>query len=168
MSKKFNIVSFVLIIILIVILIMVMFNYFTRENVISSLNRNSQSGETKINHIISNSNGETVTPLNSGDSENIITIDESGDIMLESGDSENISGDVKTVDNQTNNNPTSVIISSNDEISNKEKKQVLKELDQTLMELLDVVDKVQTVDESRLTNEESEEQKWKRWYFYLY
>ena len=37
MSKKFNIVSFVLIIILIVILIMVMFNYFTRENVISSL-----------------------------------------------------------------------------------------------------------------------------------
>lgn len=159
MSKKFNIVSFVLIIILIVILIMVMFNYFTRENVISSLNRNSQSGETNINRIISNSNGETVMPLNSGDSENIITIDESGDIMLESGDSENISGDVKTVDNQTNSNPTSVIISSNDEISNKEKKQVLKELDQTLMELLDVVDKVQTVDESRLTNEESEEQK---------
>ena len=42
-------------------------------------------------------------------------------------------------------------------MSNKEKKEVLHELDQTLMDLLDVVDKVQTVDESRL-GEESEVQ----------
>lgn len=159
MSKKFNIVSFVLIIILIIILIMVMFNYFTRENVLNSSNRDSLSNQININHIIPSGNNDSVMPgdfLSSGD--NIININESGDIKLES-NTDNNSGDINTVKTQPENNSTSVIISSNDEISNKDKKQVLKELDQTLMELLDVVDKVQTVDESRLTNEESEEQK---------
>ena len=43
-----------------------------------------------------------------------------------------------------------MIITSNENISDKEKKEVLQELDQTLMDLLDIVDKVQIVDESRL------------------
>lgn len=176
MSKKFNIISFVLIVILIVILIMVMFNYFTRENVVNIVDRNSHSGDMNITHIIPSGNNDTDVSKDNFTNisgESIINIDESGDIYLESGDIKSESGDVNlesgdnsddvkqvTIPTQiTNNGSTSVIISSNDEISNKEKKQVLKELDQTLMELLDVVDKVQTVDESRLTNEESEGQK---------
>lgn len=179
MSKKFNIISFVLIVILIIILIMVMFNYFTRENVVNIVDRNSYNGDTNITHIIPSGNNDTDVPkdnFTSVSGESIININESGDIYLESGDIKSESGDVnlESGDNSgdvkqvtmptqiTNNGSTSVIISSNDEISNKEKKQVLKELDQTLMELLDVVDKVQTVDESRLTTEESEGQKWKK------
>ncbi len=51
---------------------------------------------------------------------------------------------------------TGVIISSEDSMTNKEKREILTELDNTLMELLDVVDKVQTVDETRLITDESE------------
>ena len=43
-------------------------------------------------------------------------------------------------------------------MTNKEKRQILTELDNTLMELLDVVDKVQPVDETRLITDESEVQ----------
>ena len=39
-------------------------------------------------------------------------------------------------------------------MTNKEKRQILTELDTTLMELLEAVDKVQTVDETRLVNKE--------------
>jgi len=49
-----------------------------------------------------------------------------------------------------------VIITSDDAMTNKEKREILTELDNTLMELLDVVDKVQTVDETRLITDESE------------
>lgn len=52
-----------------------------------------------------------------------------------------------------------VIISSDGTMTNKEKRQILTELDNTLMELLDVVDKVQTIDETRLITDESEVQK---------
>lgn len=52
-----------------------------------------------------------------------------------------------------------VIISSDGSMTNKEKREILTELDNTLMELLDVVDKVQTVDETRLITDESEVQK---------
>ena len=45
-----------------------------------------------------------------------------------------------------------------DTMTNKEKREILNELDGVLMELLDVVDKVQTVDESRLITEEGEVQ----------
>ena len=51
-----------------------------------------------------------------------------------------------------------VIITSENDISSKEKKEILTELDKTLMELLEVVDKVQTVDESRLITDDSEVQ----------
>lgn len=154
MSKKFNIISFVLIIVLTLILIMVMFRYYTRENVIDTLNQSSQLNYENIEHIISSSGESDVNG-----SKEILNA-ESGDSILKS----NPSGDINEKFEENSQRPnniqspgTSVIISSNDEISNKEKKEVLKELDQTLMELLDVVDKVQTVDESRLA-EESEGQ----------
>ena len=46
-----------------------------------------------------------------------------------------------------------VIITSETETSSKEKREILGELDKTLMELLDVVDKVKIVDESRLPSD---------------
>ena len=54
------------------------------------------------------------------------------------------------------NNP--VIITSENETSNKEKGEILSELDKTLMELLDVVDKVELVDEMKLIIDVSEVQ----------
>ena len=182
MNKKFNIISFVLIVILIIVLIMVIFNYFTRENVVNIVNQNSYPASTDITHIIPSGSNNTgahndniVAPSGeniSGSGDIYVEVEgnksRSGDIKNEVDNKENNSNDVKQIGIPSDNNLTSVIISSNDEISNKDKKQVLKELDQTLMELLDVVDKVQTVDESRLTNEESEGQKWKNYCFYLY
>ena len=51
-----------------------------------------------------------------------------------------------------------MIITSNDNVSDKEKKEVLKELDETLMDLLDVIETVKTVDESRLPTDGNEVQ----------
>lgn len=154
MSKKFNIISFVLIIILTIILIMVMFRYYTRENVINTVNQGSQVSYEDVNHIILPNSGNDVTGskeiLNSESGESVFEVNSSGDVNENSGDRPKDTSKIQTP-------TTSVIISSNEEISNKEKKEVLKELDQTLMELLDVVDKVQPVDETRLA-EESEGQ----------
>lgn len=164
MNKKFDIITMVLMTVLVVILIMVMFNYFTRENDFLAQNSNSHlelihtipSGDLipdKID-IIDRESGD----MPSGD-------EVSGDDIIASGDEDNQSqviqpsGNNITSGNDNKNPTTPVIMTSDDEISNKEKKEILKELDQTLMELLDVVDKVQTVDESRLTDEESEVQK---------
>ena len=74
-----------------------------------------------------------------------------------------------SIENQemNNNNPPKaetpekenpVIMTSENETSSKEKREILTELDKTLMELLDVVEKVQTVDESRLIFDDSEVQ----------
>ena len=57
--------------------------------------------------------------------------------------------------------PTSkdpVVMESADQTSNREKQEVLTEIDKTLMELLQVVDKVQPIDETRLGIDESEVQ----------
>lgn len=165
MNKKFDIITMVLMIILVVILIMVMFNYFTRENDFLVQNSNSQlelihtmpSGDLLPNKIDIIDRGSGDTPQ-SGEA--------SGDDIISSGDKDNQNQNLQSNDdniiisgNDNKTPPTQVIMTSDDEISNKEKKEILKELDQTLMELLDVVDKVQTVDESRLTDEESEVQK---------
>lgn len=61
----------------------------------------------------------------------------------------------KVEDNQAT---SQVIISSEDTMTNKEKREILTELDNTLMELLDVVDQVQQIDETRLITGESEVQ----------
>ena len=49
-----------------------------------------------------------------------------------------------------------VVITSSEKTSNTEKQEVLNEIDKALMDLLQVVDKVQTVDETRLGIDESE------------
>ena len=49
-------------------------------------------------------------------------------------------------------------MTSENEISSKEKREILTELDKTLMDLLEVVDRVQIVDETRLVTDDSEVQ----------
>ena len=49
-------------------------------------------------------------------------------------------------------------MTSENDISSSEKREILSELDKTLMDLLEVVDKVQPVDESRLIIDDGEVQ----------
>lgn len=156
MNQKFNTISIILVVILVGLLIYVMASYYTKADPVSSgapLNMSEtdifvSSGDE--NAIMSN----YVGPENSGDST----------LIPGSGSDENVTSGEGVIDVIYNEEPKTpaksddkLIITSDENISDKEKKQVLHELDQTLMDLLDVVDKVQTVDESRL-GEESEVQ----------
>lgn len=176
MSKKFDIVTIILMVILIIALFFVVFNYFTHSS--SMITNNSHlSMIDDVEQIQNISGSNTVLKNNvidiSGDSKNTNPIIEntsgSGDLNSNSGD-----GVIDTVyaekpnpesnsektpsNNDIPNDGTPLIITSNDNISDKEKKEVLKELDETLMELLDVIDSVQIIDESRLETSESEVQ----------
>ena len=72
------------------------------------------------------------------------------------------SGDNSITENQRpNKNDSPLIMTSENEISSKEKREILTELDKTLMDLLEVVDRVQIVDETRLVTDDSEVQEWK-------
>lgn len=163
MSKKFDIISIFLMIVLIIILFFVIYGYFNGSSLflsstsmevnheippsrISGENDSKNSGETTILPVV------VVTPKNSGES-SVVNNNE-----IESGEQ------IITTENE--NSPTSssqvpmsnpLIITSDSNISSKEKKEVLQELDQTLMELLEVVDQVKTVDETRLTPPEESE-----------
>jgi hypothetical protein len=167
MNKKFDVISMVLIIVLTFVLIGFIFNYFTKSDseelspvnstVISSNVVENMSGSNTV--IISN----PVIDENDKNPESTSTIinseSDSGEkLHSDSGDS--IIKDVYTKPvEQPKKEPTvAPVIISNDNVSDKEKKEVLKELDETLMDLLDVIENVQTVDESRLPSEESEVQ----------
>ncbi|MBQ8298956.1 MAG: hypothetical protein IJX99_03685 [Clostridia bacterium] len=179
MSKKFDIVTIILMIALIVLLFFVVFNYFTHSNSLDTVTNSNLHMIDAVEGLQNVSGSNTVLKNNvfelSGDSSNQTSII---DENVNSGDVSNLSGDGvidtvyidKTVekDNESMNEPaqndvtpkdsTALIITSNDNISDKEKKEVLKELDETLMDLLDVIDSVQIIDESRLETSESEVQ----------
>lgn len=170
MSKKFDIISIVLLVILIGILFLVVYNYFNSSNTASFSNSPLNMSSTDeiiysgdVANVIASSKNVNNENSNSGDVK-IINEKDSGEQTII--DKETTSGDNESF--EENNNPPSsnatqfasipsnddtLLITSNEEISNSEKKEILKELDQTLMDLLDVVDKVQTVDETRLINE---------------
>lgn len=141
MSKKFDIISIFLMIVLIIILFFVIYGYFNGSSLFLS------STSTEVNHEIPSSkiSGEN-NSKNSGEDTILPVV-------------------VVTPKNSGENNPTTsqvptsnpLIITSDSNISSKEKKEVLQELDQTLMELLEVVDQVKTVDETRLTPPEESE-----------
>ena len=176
MNKKFNLIMNILIVILIVALVFVMMNYYVGNS------EGIPTNTDKISEDILPSNKDGIITNNSGTKENtndaIIVIEISGDIENDSGETEGISGekievsgeaegmenevvlsDKNPIKNETpkDENKT-LIITSENEISSKEKKEILTELDKTLMELLDVVDKVQAVDETRLIVDDSEVQ----------
>lgn len=157
MNKKFNFIINTLIIILIIILVAVMMNYYTNTSIVPTFIYNS--GDSENENIIS---GDSDNQKENNTTDKIIEINESGDIYIKvdstSGD---ISGDTEheMPTNQEEINDSLVIMSSENEISSKEKGEILSELDKTLMELLEVVDRVQPVDETRLITDDSEVQK---------
>lgn len=154
MKLNFKNITTALMIIFIVALIVILVKYFSTpldqyKRYDEIINTNNFSTNSDINHIISDKiSGETFF---SGDVSGELTSRESGDYSGEK--SQNLN---KTNPNQKVDSP--VIISSESTMTNKEKREILSELDSTLKELLDVVDKVKTVDETRLTTNESEVQ----------
>ena len=172
MNKKFDVISMVLIIVLTVFLIAFVFNYFTKSNETKPAN-NDSSFENVIVDVptVSGSNPfVSSTPIDSEKTEedkHIIDAPASGEFEnvenQESGEmTQGIIDNIKENDTPSVSQPpkdvNTLIITSNDNVSDKEKKEVLKELDQTLMDLLDVIETVKTVDESRLPTDESEVQ----------
>ena len=150
MKAKFKLISTMLIILLTVLLIVVLVSYY---------NSPVEVKEPNINNIaITNQEHNKVISEKEVDNtkNNIFTT--SGEKKdINSGD--NTSGETYSSiipDSKDLDKP--VIITSEDTMTNKEKRQILTELDNTLMELLDVVDKVQPVDETRLITDESEVQ----------
>lgn len=156
MNQKFNTISIILVVILVALLIYVMASYYTKADPVSSgtplnmietdiLVTSGDKNAIMSNYVGPENSGESVLIPGSGNEE----IKSSGEGVIDVIYSEDPKTPAKKDDK--------LIITSDENISDKEKKEVLHELDQTLMDLLDVVDKVQIVDESRL-GEESEVQ----------
>ena len=150
MNKKFNIIINTLIIMLIIALVMVMMNYYADTDIIPTFIYNS--GDTSISSPSGDNPKEIIDKIlsgeKSGDSELSIVSGESGDNSI-------------TENQRPNKNDSPLIMTSENEISSKEKREILTELDKTLMDLLEVVDRVQIVDETRLVTDDSEVQEWK-------
>lgn len=147
MNKKFNIIINTLIIMLIIALVMVMMNYYADTDIIPTFIYNS--GDTSISSPSGDNPKEIIDKIlsgeKSGDSELLIVSGESGDNSI-------------TENQRPNKNDSPLIMTSENEISSKEKREILTELDKTLMDLLEVVDRVQIVDETRLVTDDSEVQ----------
>ena len=171
MNKKFDIISMSLIIVLTIILIAFVFNYFTKSN--ETTPADSSFSIENINVDVPSVSGSnpfvSSTPIDyekKEEDKHIINTNVSGETQ----NTENqISGennpgiidnikDVEEVPTSSIKDTNTLIITSNDNGSDKEKKEVLKELDETLMDLLDVIETVKIVDESRLPTDESEVQ----------
>ena len=158
MNKKFSFIINLLMISLIVVLVAVMMNYY------ADTPYDIPTHETvKIDNVLSGdiaSDNKPIINIQKNDEEPGTETNTSGDISLVKGENvDEQSGDTnippqKEINIPEQNNET-VIISSESETSNKEKREILTELDKTLMDLLDVVDKVQTVDETRLITDDS-------------
>lgn len=170
MNKKFNLIINTLIILLIIALIMVMMNYYADTDIIPTFIYNSgddvehmntsgdlhkEEFESKIDENVQEERKESGEKVTSGE-----TIENNKSIIdtLKSGDG--TEKQKETDMSQKKDSP--LIMTSENEISNKEKREILTELDKTLMDLLEVVDKVQIVDENRLIKDDSEVQEWKK------
>lgn len=142
MNTKFKMITTALLIILITFLIWIVIAYYTQPSNILPTNN------TPIDNVI----GKDIITSTNKDDETIISSDPTNE--------DNKDEEIKTTDKVIT--PTEenkgLIMSSDPKTSNTEKQQVLTELDDALMQLLDVIDMVQTVDESKLPTNESEVQ----------
>lgn len=149
MSAKFKILSSVSIILLTILLIAIFVSYFNQP---IKLNENDIQNFAGTNHL----SGDILTSEKDNNlisKEHIIISGEiSGETPNEINEADNKNLDIEKVDDKP------VIITSEDTMTSKEKRQILTELDDVLMELLEVVDRVQTIDETRLTTSENEVQ----------
>ena len=151
MNKKFNIIINTLIIMLIIALVMVMMNYYADTDSIPTFIYNS--GDTSISSPSGDNPKEIIDKILSGE--------KSGDAELAPVSGESESGDIIGENQKPDKSDSPLIMTSENEISSKEKREILTELDKTLMDLLEVVDRVQIVDETRLVTDDSEVQEWK-------
>ena len=107
--------------------------------------------------------GDTSISSPSGDNpkeiiDKILSGEKSGDAELAPVSGESESGDIIGENQKPDKSDSPLIMTSENEISSKEKREILTELDKTLMDLLEVVDRVQIVDETRLVTDDSEVQ----------
>lgn len=165
MNNVFKLISTILMIILILILVWVLVNYYKADPYTTAP---SYSDNTKSTLVVPTQ--DAVYQENVKD-DGIQTIDNSSNVenedKIESDQNDNNTDIADSNSDSTlpfwkRNEPgksnDTVVISSSEKTSNTEKQEVLNEIDKALMDLLQVVDKVQTVDESRLGVEESEVQ----------
>ncbi|MBO5178809.1 MAG: hypothetical protein J6B87_00460 [Clostridia bacterium] len=155
MNKTFQTVTSVLIIILLFLLVWVFVSYYTEPSStntidpIINVNSNVQSPIDK-EIIDSSKQDDELNNDNQPQQDNVsdvnIEIDTPTTTIVE-----------KVEENVNKNEGSSVIISSDPNISNSDKQQVLTQIDEALSELLVVVDSVTTVDETRLGIDEEVE-----------
>ena len=157
MKANFKMISTILIILLTTSLIAILISYYNEpvEVIEPNVTKLADTNQ-EINKVISESvSGEVITN-NTIVSGEVINVDSGELIYNELKESEALSN--SSPEDEIVSGKDTVIITSEDTMTNKEKREILTELDNTLMDLLDVVDKVQTVDESRLITEEGEVQ----------
>lgn len=150
MKADFKIISSILIAVLTVLLAVVLISYYRKPLKINTDILNDPT-LTNRSEIVDNIGQEHKNDLVSGE-QIIENTNQSG----ENGSGEKIDDNSHIISpsGKPQNDDKTVIITSDDTMTNKEKRQILTELDTTLMELLEAVDKVQTVDETRLVNKE--------------
>lgn len=150
MKADFKIISSILIAVLTVLLAVVLISYYRKPLKINTDILNDPT-LTNRSEIVDNIGQEHKNDLVSGE-QIIENTNQSG----ENGSGEKIDDNSHIISpsSKPQNDDKTVIITSDDTMTNKEKRQILTELDTTLMELLEAVDKVQTVDETRLVNKE--------------
>jgi cytoskeletal protein RodZ len=139
-NNSFKLITTVLIVILIALLVWVALWYFKQPS--NPMPINTDYLTTDI--INSNNNNNTEEVIMSGSKEPDNSEEKATDKVIP----------VDTITDEE-----SLLIISDSKTSDKEKQEILDSIDSTLMELLEVVDKVQTVDETRLIVDESEVQK---------
>lgn len=150
MNKTFQTITSVLIIVLLFLLVWVFVSYYTSPvevEVNQPENVNNNIPTPIVQNPVVNDN-ETVN-------ENKIDNVKEDEINITDENTSSVIQVTEKIDN--NKNEGSVIISSDPNISNAEKQQVLTEIDEALSELLVVVDSVTTVDETRLGIDEEVE-----------
>lgn len=174
MKMNYKSISTVLILVLTGLLVGILIRYYNTPIRVSNtmnVNKLESSGETNHDNpiiISKESSGEFVSnnaivPEENRDTETLIS--SSGEMNTKVDyNNEEVKPALTQIPEESkspkiNEKGSQVIITSEDSMTNKEKREILTELDNTLMELLDVVDKVQTVDETRLMVDESEVQK---------
>lgn len=150
MKADFKIISSILIAVLTVLLAVVLISYYRKPLKINTDILNDPT-LTNRSEIVNNIGQEHKNDLVSGEQiiENTNQSGENG-----SGEKMDDNSHIISPSGKPQNDDKTVIITSDDTMTNKEKRQILTELDTTLMELLEAVDKVQTVDETRLVNKE--------------
>ena len=155
MNKAIKTVATLMIVVLIVTLIWIFLSYYSGDGVIDVFGNGDRNSNISISNIPS---GDYMVSddTKKGDEESLID-----SIMKTTGIEahEEKSGDrtpevIETPPEKNDNNvreePNQFVISSDPQTSNKEKKEVLDEIDKALHGLLEAVGKVEIVDEARL------------------